>query len=338
MPRKALLPILIIVAALAGAAWYLRRDHGPEHYTGTVEGEERIVRSEVSGRVLEVKFSEGATVPPAAVIAIISDSGIAAKIKSKEEEITSLEAEASAQEEQVGLVEATWQRDLTARRAEVAQAESVAQLATRTLDREQTLVKSGASTGQMLDDVRARRDQANSMLERARAMLQRTEAEERQIPLSRKRLEALTSKRDLARAQLEELRIEQAKFEIRSPNVPTVVQTQFLWPGELAQPGSAVLALLDPKDKYVQLYVPVVELGRIQLGQRAEVELDSRPGERIPGEISFIADKANFTPEKIETRSDRVGQVYRIKVRVLDGVEQLKPGTEGNVYLGPIGG
>ena len=53
----------------------------------------------------------------------------------------------------------------------------------------------------------------------------------------------------------------------------------------------------------------------------------------MPGEISFIADRANFTPEKIETREDRVGQVYRAKVKILEGVEHFSPGTEGNVYL-----
>jgi hypothetical protein len=71
----------------------------------------------------------------------------------------------------------------------------------------------------------------------------------------------------------------------------------------------------------------------MQVGQRVEIELDSLPKERIAGEISFIADKANFTPEKIETRSDRLGQVYRAKVRILAEVERFQPGTEGNVYV-----
>ncbi len=53
----------------------------------------------------------------------------------------------------------------------------------------------------------------------------------------------------------------------------------------------------------------------------------------MPGEVVFVADQANFTPEKIETRSDRLGQVYRAKVRILEGVERFQPGTEGNVYL-----
>ena len=67
--------------------------------------------------------------------------------------------------------------------------------------------------------------------------------------------------------------------------------------------------------------------------QRVAIELDSAPGTRVPGEITFIADRANFTPEKIETRDDRIGQVYRAKVRILSDIEHFRPGTEGNVYL-----
>ena len=111
------------------------------------------------------------------------------------------------------------------------------------------------------------------------------------------------------------------------------MQAQLVWPGELAQPGTPMVAVLDPGDKYVQVYLPVAAMSEVRVGRRVEIELDSAPGRRIPGEISFIADQANFTPEKIETRQDRVGQVYRAKVRVLEDAALLKPGTEGNVYL-----
>jgi HlyD family secretion protein len=77
----------------------------------------------------------------------------------------------------------------------------------------------------------------------------------------------------------------------------------------------------------------VADLDRFRVGRKVQIELDSEPGHRVPGEVSFVADSANFTPEKIETRSDRLGQVYRAKVRILEGVERFQPGTEGNVYL-----
>ena len=307
------------------------------YYTGFVEGEERVIRSEVTGRVLQVKYAEGDTIPAEEIIAILDDRDIQARIKSKREELAVLDAEMRTQAERIALVENTWKRDVSARQAELRQAESANELAERTFAREQGLVKTGASTAQLLDDNRARRDQARSALDRAREMLGRTEAEEHSIAVARHELESLRQRHDLTEAQLAELQVTESKYIIRSPGVATVVQTQFIWPGELAQPGTAIVAVLDPADKYVQIYVPVADVGRLRLGQRVEIELDSYPGRRVPGEVSFVADKANFTPEKIETRSDRMGQVYRAKVRILEGVERFQPGTEGNVYLSADG-
>ena len=148
-------------------------------------------------------------------------------------------------------------------------------------------------------------------------------------------LDTLRAERTLVERRLEELDITLGKYTIRAPAVDTIVQTQFAWPGELAQPGTAILGVLDPLDKYVLVYVPVTDLAEFRVGRRVSIELDSQPGRRFPGEVSFVAAEANFTPQKIETRSDRIGQVYRAKVRLLEGVEDMQPGTEGDVFLEP---
>jgi HlyD family secretion protein len=333
MNRMLALPVLGVLAVAGAGTWYLRHDATPPHFTGFVEGEERVIRSEVAGRVVEVLFAEGDAVPANAVIARLDDADIRARLASKQEELAVLDAELATQSERVALVDSTWQRDVRARTAELEQARSAEDLAQRELVRAEALIKQGISTAQEIDSARARRDQARSGRERTEEMLARAHAEERTIALARTELQTLTRRHAWLQAQLNELTVTREKFTIRAPAVATAVQTQFIWPGELAQPGTAILSVLDPNDKYVQLYVPVADVGALTLGQRVAIELDSRPGERAPGEISFIADRAHFTPEKIETRSDRMGQVYRVKVRILEGVERFQPGTEGNVYL-----
>lgn len=324
---------VVVLAVLGFGAWRIARENGPARYTGFVEGEERIIRSEVTGRVLEVPFREGDMVPANAVVARLDSRDIESRLESKRREVDVTDAEIRSQEERVRLTEATWQRDVAARNTEVDQAASAADLAERTFRRERDLVGSGASTEQFLDDARARRDQAQSALERAKEMLARTTAEETAIAVARQTLAALRERRELLLAQTAELEVTRSKYDVRAPGVTTTVQTQYIWPGELAQPGAPLVALLDPLDKYVQVYVPVDELDRFRVGRHVEIELDSAPGRRIPGEIIFVAEQANFTPEKIETRSDRVGQVYRAKARILEGAETLQPGTEGDVYL-----
>ncbi len=331
--------ILVVLAVAAAALW--RHRGGPVHYTGFVEGEERIVRSEVTGRVIEVAFGEGDAVPANAIIARLADDDVQSKLAAKRQQIAVQDAEIARQDEQVHLLETTWKTQLQAQRAELRQAEADATLAARTLERERTLLKTGASTAQTLDEARAGHDQATSGADRARELVARQAAEEGQITVARHQLEVLRAQRELAVAELHELEVTAAKYVIHAPAVATTVQTKFLWPGELAQPGSAVLSVLDPTDKYVQVYVPVADLAAVNVGDRVEIELDSTPGRRVPGEITFLADQATFTPEKIESRSDRMGQVYRAKVKILADVERFQPGTEGNVYLigkhGPVG-
>lgn len=333
MSRR-IVPVIVVLAAVAGGAyWFLGRDRGPQPFTGFVEGEERVLRSEVVGRVREVLFEEGAHVPAGAIVARLDDADIAAKLEAKRRELGVIDARIKSQEERIALTDETWQRDVAAQQAAVGEAEAAARLAERTLAREQELVATGASTAQLLDDARSRRDQASNALTRIRQLLQRAEAQKLGVSLAKTELTTLREQRVLTEAQLTELQVTADKHAIRAPEVETVVQTQFVWAGELAQPGTAILSVLDPLDKYVRIYVPVDELATVRVGDKVDIELDSEPDRRVPGEVIFIADQASFTPEKIQTRDDRIGQVYRVKVRILEDVARFRAGTEGNVYL-----
>jgi len=333
MSRRVVPIVIVVLAMVAGTVWFLTRNDGPQPFTGFVEGEERVLRSEVVGRVREVLFEEGDVVPAGAVVARLDDADIAAKLEAKRRELGVIDARIKSQEERITLTDETWQRDVAAQKAAVGEAEAAARLAERTLAREQELVATGASTAQLLDDARSRRDQATNALARIRQLLQRAEAQKLGGTLAQTELATLREQRVLTEAQLTELQVTADKHALRAPEVETVVQTQFVWPGELAQPGTAILSVLDPLDKYVRIYVPVDELATVRVGNKVDIELDSEPGRRVPGEVIFVADQASFTPEKIQTRDDRIGQVYRVKVRILEDVARFRAGTEGNVYL-----
>src|SRR4030095_445632 len=100
------------------------------------------------------------------------------------------------------------------------------------------------------------RDQAQSALDRARDMKNRAEAEGAQIAVARRQLEVLERRREQGRPERAQLEYPAAKYAIRAPAVPTVVQTQLVWAGELAQPGTPIVSVLDPADKDVRVYVP----------------------------------------------------------------------------------
>jgi len=330
---KRLLPVLVVALLVIGLVVLRHDGEADGRFTGFVEGEERVLRSEVSGRVVDVAFHEGDAVPAGAVVARLDDADIAARVESARRQVEVLSRQIEQAVIEADLREASWQQDLRTREAEASQAAADAELAARTTTREEGLARSGATTRQMLDDTRNRLSAARSGSERAANMLAKTRAEQATVAAARASVEVLREQKALAASQLAELEVTRAKFEVRAPATPTLVQTQLLWPGELAQPGTPIVSVLDPRDKYVQIYLPVPELSRVRVGTKMDIELDSHPGKRWPGEVTFIADRANFTPEKIETRSDRVGQVYRVKVAVREGVENFTPGSEADVYL-----
>ena len=54
------------------------------------------------------------------------------------------------------------------------------------------------------------------------------------------------------------------------------------------------------------------------------ITTDSYPGKVYPGRVSFISSEAEFTPKQIQTSSERVKLVYRIKIEVSNPQHELK--------------
>src|SRR5258705_10725122 len=77
--------------------------------------------------------------------------------------------------------------------------------------------------------------------------------------------------------------------------------------------------------------------GRNRWVQAATVHTDTYPGRAYPGQISFIASEAEFTPKSVETHKERVTLVYRIKIDVSNPNHELKPGmpADATIQLGP---
>ncbi len=338
MNRRILFVVAGLLVLLAGALWFARRGGGEERWTGFVEGEERLIRAEVPGRVRAIEHAEGEMLAPGAVVARLDTADVEIRIEAQRAQIAIADADIRAQEERLGLTAETWRAGIESRRASLRRAEATAAHAERNYKRELDLERSGASTSQSLDDARTARDQAASGLDQARDQVQTAAAEERNIPLARNQLEAQRRRRELAVAQLRELEVARDRAAIRAPAVATLLQTRFLREGELAQPGSAMVAVIDPRENHVRVYLPAEEMTRVRVGTRVVFQPDSATEMEIPGEIAFIADRASFTPEKIETRGDRLGQVYLAKIRILEAPERLLPGAEGDIRIDEAAG
>lgn len=138
------------------------------------------------------------------------------------------------------------------------------------------------------------------------------------------------------RARLEENEAERREAIVRAP-AAAVVEVLSVRPGDLVAPNAAVVRILGDDDLWVKVYVPETELGKVRLGQRVEVTVDSYPGKAFPGIVEQINSASEFTPRNVQSPDERKHQVFAVKVRVdnRDGV--FKSGMAAEVTL-PLAG
>ncbi len=89
--------------------------------------------------------------------------------------------------------------------------------------------------------------------------------------------------------------------------------------------------ITDLDDAWLTVYVGEPDLGRIRLGQEAEVVTDD--GQTRKGKVTFIASKAEFTPKNVQTRDERVKLVYKVKIGLENKDGLFKPGMPAEARL-----
>ncbi len=94
-----------------------------------------------------------------------------------------------------------------------------------------------------------------------------------------------------------------------------------------------MITLADLGNIWLKIYIPEPQLGRVKLGQIAEVRTDSYPGKVYRGTVSFISAEAEFTPKTIQTAEERVKLVFAVKVRLDNPRQELKPGMPADAVL-----
>jgi HlyD family secretion protein len=86
--------------------------------------------------------------------------------------------------------------------------------------------------------------------------------------------------------------------------------------GEVLPAGGKVFTMLDLAYVYMDIYLPTAEVGKAKIGDDARIVLDARPNLAIPAKVTFISDKAQFTPKAVETKSEREKLMFRVRVRI----------------------
>jgi HlyD family secretion protein len=131
-----------------------------------------------------------------------------------------------------------------------------------------------------------------------------------------------------ARAQLREAEANRADLRIVAPFDGTIT-VRSVEPGEVINPGTAIVTLVNLQELYLRVFVPIAEIDRVRVDQPARIYLDSRPDRAIEATVSRIDPDAAFTPENTYYREDRVRQVVGVKLAIKNSDGSAKPGVPG---------
>ncbi|MDR3188001.1 MAG: HlyD family efflux transporter periplasmic adaptor subunit [Prevotellaceae bacterium] len=270
--------------------------------SGVFEVTEVIVSSEATGRLLWFDVEEGALLQANLPVGCVDTTQlrlqrrqVQASIKAAQSRYVDVPLQTAALEQQIAT-------------------------AKNELRRFENLLKSGAATQKQVDDIGAQV-----------AML------EKQLAAQKSAMEAgnrgVADETSALKAQLELLDDQLKKCAVASPVAGTVL-AKYAQAGELVVMGKALFKVANLENMTLRAYITSSQLTQLKIGQPVKVFSDfgEKDMKAYDGLITWISDKAEFTPKTIQTRDERANLVYAIKIAVKnDGY--LKRGMYGEVRV-----
>jgi len=128
---------------------------------------------------------------------------------------------------------------------------------------------------------------------------------------------------------LENAQLAMEDQEVISP-INGVVLVKSAETGEIIPAGGGVVVIGDPLDQWVKIFVSEDLMHQLSLDQTATIKVDG-DDKTYKGHVSFIADKAEFSPRNVQTPEERVTQTFAVKISVDDADENLHAGVAADV-------
>lgn len=312
--------VVLGLVAVAGIKLYGRNESGITA-TGTIEVTKTDITPKLGGYLIELTVREGDRVTKGQRIARIDRPDLNAQLARDEAALNRARAQLR------DLEQGARNQELQEAAANLAAARSQAMKAQTDFDRFNRLFRDGAIAVQQLDNSRSAHEVAANNLKAAQARYSLLMAGNRPETIQAQRLEVERSQAVLAasRIQLEE-------SIVVSPLAGRVLSKNYER-GEYVNPGAAIATIGDLQDCWVKIYVSTEQLGRIRLGQKAQVRIDAFPGKAFSGEIREISQNAEYTPRQSITQRERANMVFAVKVKLDNAEEFMKPGLPADVVL-----
>jgi HlyD family secretion protein len=295
--KSAIIPLLILLGLNSC------NDTGISHdASGSFEAVETIISAEANGKILQLNIEEGQELSAGQIIGYVDSIQIYTR---KLQLLQNKRAILSG-------------RPQTSIQTEALKKE----LANAVLDRDRTenLVKGGVATQKQLDDANAKVTTLRARISAQESSLQTTTS-------------SLNEQASTVDAQLTEISDQLKKCTIVNPLKGTVL-SKYAEQYEMAAAGRPLYKIADLSSIILRAYITGDQLSKVKLDQKVKVFTDDGNGgfKETEGLVTWINDKAEFTPKTIQTKNERANLVYAVKVKVRnDGAYKI--GMYGEIGL-----
>ena len=254
--------------------------------SGSFEAVETIISAEVTGQILQLHVEEGQELAAGQVVGQIDSTQLYAQ--------------------KLQLMQSR-RAILSGRPQSAVQTEALKkELANAVLDRDRTakLVNGGVASQKQLDDANAQVRTLEARISAQESSLQTTTS-------------SLNEQGRTVEAQLALINDQLANCVITNPLKGTVL-SKYAEQHEMATLGRPLYKIADLSQLILRAYITGDQLSQVKLDQKVKVFTDDGRGgfKEAEGVVTWVSDKAEFTPKAIQTKTERANLVYAIKVRV----------------------
>jgi len=289
--------------------------------SGNIEATNIIVSSQVSGKVVQSMKDEGDRVNKGDTVIIIDPETY--KLRLNEALASKDYAEA-----QFNLIKkGARDEDINQAEENLKQAQISLDLAEKDKQRMENLYESKSITKKQYDDAVANYDIALTKLNSAKENFQKIKnlARPEELIQAKANLDKATANANLLKKSLSDC-------FVTSPSSGFITK-KFLEEGETVGMMSSLFQVTDLNSVELVIYVSETELGKVQLGQRAKISVDTFPDKSFDGKVTYISPEAEFTPKNIQTQEERTKLVYAVKIKVDNPDFELKDGMPADAVI-----
>lgn len=279
--------------------------------TGTVDTDKTAqIKAEIAARVVEIVVQEGREVKAGDILLRLDAGEMQARFN------LAISAMAAAQSRlDSARIALPMEKARTA--ASLAEAQARFADAKQKHDKKKRLFESRLIASGEMESSEAELNATQAALNVARANLEQVAVQEQQIKVAESDV-----KQQMAQLRVAELNLEHST--VRAPLSGTVMELPIKL-GEFVQPGIMVARITRLDGLYVKALVDEVDLGRLDIGQSAEITFDTVPDKKFSARLFEIS--PGVSVEKLKSRN------VTIKLKILDPPVFLRPGMSADVEI-----